>query len=278
MMEVAFRQVAREEIFEQTGIQFMQFNSLFQLLAMRDSQELETAATFLTIPDLLNYWLCGVKVCEFTNATTTQLYDQRKGDWSRKLIEQLELPKDIYPLVVKPGTVLGPVLDTVFDGTSISGLLVIAPACHDTGSAVAAIPVSDGNFGYISSGTWSLVGVEVNAPVITSQSLAYNLTNEGGVAGSVRLLKNVMGLWLIQECRRIWARQGGQYAYRDLIAMAEKASPWTYLIDPDYHKFLHPTNIEDEIITYCTLTQQKPSGSNEPCGIFKPGIEIPLCI
>jgi len=259
MMEEAFRRVPREEIFERTGIQFMQLNTLYQLFSMafRNSAELESAHRLLMMPDLFNFWLTGKKVCEFTEATTTQFYDPRAGDWARDMLERLDIPPHILGEIVPPGTVLGPLLPSVAGEVGLrSDVPVIAPACHDTGSAVAAVPFESTAGCYISSGTWSLMGVEVAEPVITPQSLEYNFTNEGGVCDTFRLLKNIMGLWLVQECRRVWARQGESYSYDELTQMAQRAEPFVALVNPDDPCFLHPTDMPAEIRAFCARTGQ----------------------
>jgi rhamnulokinase len=260
MMEEAFRRVPRAEIFERTGIQFMQLNTLYQLLSMAlgGSAELESAHRLLMMPDLLNFWLTGRKVCELTEATTSQLYDPRAGDWARHMLDRLGIPSHILSEVVPPGAVLGPLLPSVAEEVGLSDVPVIVPACHDTGSAVAAVP-----FGpapergcYISSGTWSLMGVEVSEPVITPQSLEYNFTNEGGVRSTFRLLKNIMGLWLVQECRRVWAREGESYSYDELTQMADRAVPFSAVVNPDDPVFLHPADMPAEIRGFCARTGQ----------------------
>jgi rhamnulokinase len=264
MMDEAFRRVPREEIFATTGIQFMPINTLYQLMSLvvRRSPLLDAAAMFLTIPDLLNFWLTGWPVCEFTNATTTQLYDPRAGHWARPLMERLDIPPHIFPEIVPPGTILGELAAEVAEETGAGRCPVIAPACHDTGSAVAAVPVAarrPSPYAYISSGTWSLVGTEVQTPVITPRSLELNFTNEGGVGATFRLLKNVMGLWLVQECRRAWARQGRDYTYDQLIALAAQAAPLQALVDPDHADFLAPGDMPARLRTRC-----RTSGQPEP--------------
>jgi rhamnulokinase len=258
VMEEAFKRVPRQEIFERTGIQFLRFNTLYQLLAMvlAGSPALALARTFLTIPDLFNYWLTGRALCEFTNATTTQFYDPRAGAWATSLLDKLGIPTHFLPEVVPPGTVLGALLATVGDETGMEGVPVVAPACHDTGSAVAAVPASRADYAYVSSGTWSLVGVEVQEPLITPESLANNFTNEGGVGGTFRFLRNVQALWLLQECRRAWAEQGHGLSYDELARMAEAAPPFVALIDPDDPSFLSPPDMPTAIEAFCMGTGQ----------------------
>jgi rhamnulokinase len=262
MLDEAFRRVPREEIFRQTGIQFMQLNSLYQLLSMvvGRSPALDIAETFLTMPDLFNYWLTGRKVCEFSIATTTQCYDPRRGGWAMSLLERLGIPTRIFPEIVPPGTVLGELSPSVAKEVGLSGLPVIAPACHDTGCAVAAVPAEGTDFVYISSGTWSLMGAELPAPVINEQSLAFDFTNEGGVGGTFRFLKNIAGLWLVQECRRTWARAasltGEELSYDDLTQMAAQATPLQSVVDPDYGEFLKPGDMPARIRTFCEMTDQ----------------------
>lgn len=234
VMERAFGRVERAEIFGQTGIQFMPINTLYQMISLVESGSPQLAAghTFLTAPDLLNYWLTGAKVCEFSNATTTQMYNPRTGDWAWELLDAFAIPRRVFPEVVQPGTRLG-----VYEG-----IPVIAPACHDTGSAVAATPLGSPRSAYISSGTWSLVGLEVAAPVINDAALAANVTNEGGVYGTFRLLKNVMGLWIVQQCRAAWAAAGEELSYAELTRLAEQARSMETPLDPDDGRFLHPGN------------------------------------
>jgi rhamnulokinase len=259
MLKAAFARVPREEIFQHTGIQFMEINSLYQLLSMRLSGDptLEKVEALLMMPDLFNFWLTGIKACEFSDATTTQFYDPRKRDWARPLLEKLGLPTHILQQVVQPGTVLGPLLPEIGEETGLEGAPVIAPACHDTGSAVAAVPAKGEGFAYISSGTWSLMGVEAPEPVISKDSLAFNFTNEGGVCGTFRLLKNIMGLWLVQECRRTWAQEGEELSYGELTDLAAKAPAFGPLIEPDSHDFLRPGDMPARIRAFCARTGQK---------------------
>ena len=261
MMAEAFRRMSREQIFELTGIQFMPINSLYQLLAMvtKKSPILCAANTFLTIPDLFNYWLSGQIACEETNATTTQCYDPHRQDWAYSLLEAMNIPSDIFPEVLLPGTVLGTLLPTLSKETGTGQVPIIAIASHDTGSAVAAIPAQNSHFAWISSGTWSIMGVEVPEPVINPQTLAFNLTNEGGVAGTWCLSKNITGLWLVQECRRCWYQEGEDLSYDEITQMAAQAEPFEAVIDPDYEGFLPPGDMPRRIRSFCEHT-----GQNQP--------------
>jgi len=262
VMAEAFKRVPRRDIFEQTGIQFLPFNTLYQLfsMALDGSPLLARAATFLTIPDLFNYRLTGRAVCEFTNATTTQFYDPRARAWATSLLQRLGIPTHFLPQVVMPGTHVGALLPAVAAETGAGSVPVVAPACHDTGSAVAAVPAEGDDFAYISSGTWSLVGVEVREPVISDASLAANLTNEGGVGGRFRLLRNVAGLWLLQECRSCWAAGGAAPSYDELASLAEQAPPFVSLVDPDDPSFSSPPDMPAAVVDFCRRTgQTEPS-------------------
>jgi len=214
VMEEVFQRVSKEEIYWTTGVQFMPINTLYQLFATkRDTPELLQAAEHLvTIPDLFNYWLTGNVVCEFTNATTTQMVNPVTRSWATTLMENLGLPSELPAPIVEPGSLVGTLKAAVARSSSLSATPVIAPASHDTGSAVAAIAAREGT-AFLSSGTWSLVGTEVDAPIVNSEALRLNFTNEGGVAGTTRFLKNVMGLWMLQCCRQVWAAQGPCYQY-----------------------------------------------------------------
>ena len=258
MYAEAFRRMPRENIFENTGIQFMEVNTLYQLLEMviNKSPILEVAHTFLTIPDLFNYWLTGKINCEFTNATTTQCFDARQRDWSRPLLKAMGIPEYLFRPVIEPGTVIDSLDPRVANEVGAGHIPVVAPACHDTGSAVVAIPAEGKDFAWLSSGTWSILGVEVEQPVVTDQTLQYNFTNEGGVFGKWQLSKNVMGLWILQECRRTWARHGEELSYDEITRMAAEAKPFQSIIDPDFGGFLHPEDMPDQIRKYCNDTGQ----------------------
>jgi rhamnulokinase len=260
ILEKAFAVVPREEIFAATGLQFMQINSLFQWYAMRlaSSPALETARTLLFMPDLFHYFLTGVKKAELTIASTSQFYDPRAEAWASGLLRSFGLDESLLPEIVEPGERLGPVLPHVAEATGLApGTPVYATACHDTASAVAAVPApaeQDGGWCYISSGTWSLMGVELAAPVINEDSLRLNLTNEIGAGRRVRLLKNIMGLWPLQECRRAWALEGSDYTYDDLTRMAAAARPFVSVIQPD--EFLEPGHMPERIASFCRRTGQ----------------------
>jgi rhamnulokinase len=258
MLERAFSRVPREQIFEHTGIQFMPINTLYQLLALAeaDSPQLAQAAQLLTIPDLLNYWLTGRAVNEFSNATTTQCYNPRQHQWANELLNTLNIPTHIFGEVVLPGALLGPLHSSVQAELGLGAVPVIAPATHDTGSAVAAVPLLDDDAIYLSSGTWSLMGVEVAHPIINAQTLAYNFTNEGGVGGTFRLLKNIMGLWLVQECQREWAARGQAYSYAELTQLAEAAPAFSSLVMPNAESFLAPGDMPVRIQAFCRATGQ----------------------
>jgi rhamnulokinase len=244
----AFGRVSREEIYATTGVQFMEINGLYHLVGMREGNDpqLQTAATLLTIPDLFNFFLTGEKVCEFTNATTLQAYDPNQQGWAEGMLRKLGIPVEIFPQIVKPGTRLG-----FYDRVP-----VIAPACHDTGSAVVSVPADTKNFAYISSGTWSLLGLELAKPIITAEALEANLTNEGGFGNTYRFLKNIMGLWIIQQCRLAWAADGMKYDYTALTQMAAQAPAFGALIDPDDPSFLLPGDMPARIAAYCIRTHQ----------------------
>ncbi len=262
VMEEVFRRVSKEEIYRITGIQFMPINTLYQLYAARRHAPsiVAEAKQLVTIPDLFNYWLTGKAVCEFTNATTTQLVDPVRRVWARDLMQRVGLRPELPAPIVEPGTVIGPLLPTVASNSSLAGTPVIAPACHDTGSAVAAITARDGT-AFLSSGTWSLIGTELDAPVLTSQALALNFTNEGGVNGTTRLLKNVMGLWMLQGCRNCWTSQGQSGDYSQLVELAKSEPAFAHLVDPDDDAFLHPADMLAAIDRFCLKTHQ-PTPSN----------------
>jgi rhamnulokinase len=261
IMEAVFKIIPREEIFALTGIQFMRINTLYQLYSMRlaASRALACSRTLLMTPDLLNYWLTGVAKSELTIASTSQFYNPRLGRWAVELFDRLYLPKVILPEVVPPGTRLGPLLREVAEASGLGAVPVYATGCHDTASAVAAVPASGNDWCYISSGTWSLMGVEADVPVIDDRSLALNLTNEMGAGGKTRLLKNIVGLWPLQECRRAWALAGKEYTYEELNRQAANARPFSAVLDPD--AFLEPGDMPAKIREYCGANGQNAPDS-----------------
>lgn len=266
MVEAVFERVPREVVFEQTGIQFMQLNTLYQLYAMvaQQSPALAIAETFLTIPDLFNCWLTGDNACEFSHVTTTQCYDPRRQDWAWPLLQALDIPTHIFPPIVPAGALRGRLLPHVAEETGAHDVQVISPASHDTGSAVVAVPAAKPGFAWISSGTWSIMGAEIAEPIISEDSLRYNFTNEGGVGGSFRFCKNIMGLWLVQESRRWWATHGEELTYNQLTQMAAAARPFTCVIDPDHGDFLKPGDMPARIRDFAARTgQHVPDGKGE---------------
>ncbi|MDE2749469.1 MAG: rhamnulokinase [Chloroflexota bacterium] len=247
-MEWVFERMPRREIFARTGIQFMPLNALYQLAAgIRDgSPLLEQAASMLTIADLFNYWLTGSKTCEFTEATTMQLYNPALADWDREIMAAVGIPSELLTPIVEPGARIG----------QYQGIDVILPACHDTGSAVVAVPSTEANSAYLSSGTWSLLGLELAAPILSDAAYEANVTNEGGYGGSWRLLKNIMGLWLVDQCRATWRAAGVDYSYAQLTAMVREAAPFKAFIEPDDPSFLPPGDMPARVIDYCRRTGQ----------------------
>jgi rhamnulokinase len=264
VMERGLERVSRERVFAATGLQFMPINTLWQLLSMKQSAapQLATAQSLLMIPDLLHYFLTGERCSEFTNATTTQFYDPRQRRWSTELFEAFDLPKHILPEIIEPGTRLGLIRDDVATTCGVSGVPVVVPATHDTGSAVAAVPAEGQDFAYISSGTWSLMGAELAEPNLSDAALRYNFTNEGGLGGTFRFLKNIMGLWLVQETRRTWQTEGRQLSYAELTTAAGQAPAFGSLIDPDDARFLPPGDMATRLRAFCTETGQPPPESD----------------
>ena len=264
MVEAACAQVDRREIYEITGLQFLPFNTVYQLLAMARARSplLDAAETLLLMPDLFTWLLTGQRACERTDASTTQLLDPRNRAWSHPLCEKLDLPTQILPTLIDAGAEVGPLHPLVRDELGIPPTRVLATAGHDTAAAVAAVPARDSantakpNWCYLSSGTWSLMGVEIPAPIINDQTYQHNFTNEGGVLGTTRLLKNIMGLWLVQECRRTWARAGRDFEYFELVPKAEAAQPFASLVDPDDPSFFAPGDMPARIAAFCDRTGQ----------------------
>lgn len=261
MEALATSLVSRESIYEATGIQFMFFNTLFQLLAETRAATgaLRAAERLLFTPDLIHYWLSGVKANERTIASTSQLFNPVAGDWAHALLGPLGLPAALLGNIVEPGTELGMLLPEVAELTGLPAKTrVIAPGSHDTASAVAGVPFASGasTRAFLSSGTWSLIGLELPEPVITAQSLKDGFSNEAGVGGTTRFLKNISGLWLVQECRRAWATDGKTYDYDTLTRLAAEAKPFRSLVDPDHGPFATPGNMPEKIAAFCQRSGQ----------------------
>jgi rhamnulokinase len=256
MMDAVFERVSREKIYTITGIQFLQINTLYQLFAACRSTPrlIDAADSLLTIPDLFNYWLSGQLASEYTIATTTQFVDATTRTWATRLLSEIGLPTRLLTPIVQPGSVLGTVQRAASEKTS--GTPVVVPACHDTASAVVSV-CGGGSSAFISSGTWSLLGTELAAPVLTPKARDLNFTNEGGVAGTIRLLKNIGGLWLLQSCRRAWAAEGKSFQYAELLAAAaDERLAFRSLVDPDHPGLLNPDDMPSAIAMYCRRTAQ----------------------
>lgn len=267
LMDEAFKTVSREDIFAATGLQFLPFNTLFQLLALKRSGSpvLDVAERLLMMPDLFHWLMTGEKTNEFTNATTTQFYSPRERTWATDLLARFDLPTHILGDVIEPGTTIGPLSAGVAAESGLTNVRVVAPGTHDTASAVMAVPaaasaVGKPNWCYISSGTWSLMGAEVSEPVVNDRCVAYNFTNEGGVGKTYRLLKNIAGLWLVQECRRVWNKEGPDYSWDDLNRMSAAAPSHATFVEPDDAAFLAPGDMPAAIREYCRRTGQTVPG------------------
>jgi len=260
MMELAFETVPKREIFERTGLQFMPFNTLFQLLALKhqNSPQLEIAQSLLFMPDLLHFWLTGVKSGEYTIASTSQMLDARTRSWDDELLRKLDLPTNLLPNLVAPGTTLGAIRGEIAVRTGLdASTRVVVPGSHDTASAIAAVPAQGDNWAVLSSGTWSIMGVELDEPLITDRTYELNFTNEGGVGGKIRFLKNIAGLWLVQECRRTWLRAGEEYSYSELTQRAAESKPFHAIVEPNDASFVAPENMPRAIAEYCARSGQE---------------------
>ena len=256
--ESVLERIPPRELYARTGIQLLPINTIFELAALAAERDpaLAAADTLLLVPDLFNAWLCGVRVAELTNATTTQCYDPSRRTWAGDLLAQLGVPVSIFPEIVPPATLLGPVVEDVAAETGLGAAPVIAGATHDTASAVVAVPFRDPASVFLSVGTWSLVGVERREPVLDDGAFEANVTNEGGVAGTFRLLRNVTGLWLLHECRRAWATQGADHSFDELVALAAAEPPLRSLVDPDDPAFAEPGDMPARIAESCARTNQ----------------------
>lgn len=256
--EMFFRLVPQEELYQKTGIQILNFNSLFQLFSAHrnDFAPLKAAEEILFIPDLLSYLLTGVRVCEYTAASTSQLLNPVTKQFDYSLLEAGGVKSALLRPVVMPGTTIGTLTEEVAEETRAGRIPVIAVAGHDTASAVVAIPAENRNFAYLSSGTWSLMGIETEEPIISPASFHHNFTNEGGIEGTTRFLKNITGLWLLEECRKEWKQAGWTYTYPEIVQLAQQAPPFACLVDPDDPCFAHPSSMLRAIASYCEETGQ----------------------
>jgi rhamnulokinase len=263
VMERALKILTPKMVYGTTGIQFLPFNTLYQLYAtqLQTPRILEMARHFVTVPDLFHFWLTEKIVCERTNASTTQFLDVHKREWSVDILRELGIPTHMLPPLADAGTILGNLLPEVANGLDwLSGTSVIAPACHDTGSAFAAVH-SGKNVALISSGTWSLLGTELISPIVTEEARRLNFTNEGGAGGTVRLLKNICGLWLLERCRKNWQNEGKNIEYQELLAQASAEPPLQHLVNPDDSSFVLPLSMPQAIAAFCAQ-----SGQSEPLG------------
>ncbi|HVC91513.1 MAG TPA: rhamnulokinase family protein [Acidobacteriaceae bacterium] len=256
--ELVFERIDKRKLFTATGVQTMQINTLFQLCSMvrTADPQLDLAATLLMIPDLFHYFLCGARAVEHSEATTTQMYASSRS-WARTFLDTLEIPVSILTEVIFPGTQLGPIRLEVLRDTGLKGTFpVVAVASHDTASAVAAIPNMDESSAFISSGTWSLMGVECREPVTSDEAFALNFTNEGGADGSILLLKNITGLWILQECQRHWSSEGHSHSWSDITEMAAAAPAFQCVVDVEANDLHMSENMPSAIAAYCRRTLQ----------------------
>lgn len=259
MIEEACRIVSKREIYEYTGIQFQVFNSLYQLMALKaeGSPMLEKAATMLFIPDLLRYFLTGEKNCEYTIASTSQMLNAKTRRWAGELLQKLDIPTNILTEIVDAGTIGGKLTANLSKELGVGEIPVVAVAEHDTASAVAAVPAVEGRYAYLSSGTWSLLGVESPFPIINDTTFQLNYTNEGGLIKNIRLLANIMGLWIYQECKRTWDKSGATLTFDQLESGAADSEPFYAIINPDDPTFLHPGNMPEKVQEFCVRTGQR---------------------
>ena len=257
MMEEYFKLVPREKVYDLTGIQFMQFNSLFQLFAMKrnGSSLLEAAKDLLFLPDMLNYLFTGVKKAEFTIASTSQMLNPKTMTWANELFDAFGAPVSLMQEIVLPGTIVGKLSDAIAKETGIGKIPVVAVGSHDTASAIAAVPAEGENWAYLSSGTWSLMGIETRKPLVNKETEEMNFTNEGGIEGTFRFLKNITGLWLLEQCRKEWEHEN--LSYDRLMDMAKAEETSQSFVDPDAPDFMNPENMVEAISNYCSRTGQK---------------------
>jgi len=265
IFDKTFNTIQKERLYALTGIQFMQFNSVFQLHALKLAQSplLEIAHSLLFIPDIFNYWFTGVMRNEFTFSTTSQMLNPHKNNWEDEIFITLGLPRSIMQAIAFPGSTIGQLDPNICKETGINSFPVMAVASHDTGSAIAAIPAEGNNWAYISSGTWSLMGIESKAPIINEKSAHYNFTNEGGVEGTYRVLKNISGLYLLEQCKRSWALKGKDYSYEELVEMAKSSEAFAFFLDPDASDFNAPKDMPAAIEAYFEKTGQGKASTQQ---------------
>lgn len=258
LVDEAFKTLPREKIYGITGIQFMELNTLFQLISLKKNRPwmLERADKMLFMPDLFAYMLTGKMCAEYSIASTSQIIDLQTKSWSKELLDAFGIKEDIFAPLVKPGTILGNLTPEICEECGVDPVPVISVCGHDTQSAITSVPCEDGNFAFLSSGTWSLFGTELEKPIVNETSLNINITNEGGFDDTVGFLKNIIGLWLIQESRRQWQRQGEDYSYADLEKLALAAEPFKCFIDPDAPEFVPHGNIPKRVQEFCEKTGQ----------------------
>jgi rhamnulokinase len=261
MPERFFEKVSREKVYEKTGIQIMNFNTLYQIFAGMETDyvPMKQAKYLLFMPDALAYMLTGEKVCEYTISSTSQILDPRNKDFDKELLEAAGVDASVFSKPVFPGTVVGTLTDALAQYSRLGKVNVVSVAGHDTASAVAAVPALDENFAYLSSGTWSLMGIESKEPVITPETYELNYTNEGGVEGTTRFLKNICGMWILEQCRKEWTLSGKDYSYPEIVEMAMSATPFKSFIQPDDPSFANPPSMLEAINAFCERTgQEKP--------------------
>ena len=262
--EKFFEIIPREQVYDKTGIQFMNFNTLFQIFAAvkEGYTPVVEAKRLLFIPDALSYMLTGKEICEYTIASTSQILNPRTKELEASLLEAAGVNADIFPEVQMPGCVIGSLTDALATDTRIGKIDVVAVAGHDTASAVAAVPAENEKFAYLSSGTWSLMGIETKQPIISEESFHHNFTNEGGVEGTTRFLKNICGMWILEQCRKEWEREGKEYSYPQIVEMAHSAEPFVSFINPDDASFANPQSMLKAIEAFCVRTGQTPPQSD----------------
>ena len=256
--EAFFKLIPRKEVYERTGIQIMNFNSLYQLYAatQEGSSAIEAAERILFIPDALTYMLTGKMICEYTIASTSQFLNPINKQFDEKLLNAAGVKSSMLPEITHPGTVVGNITPALAEETGLGPVPVVAVAGHDTGSAIAAIPAENERFAYLSSGTWSLMGIEVIDPIISDASFEMNFTNEGGVDGTTRFLKNITGMWLLEQCRKEWEKEGISYTYPTIVELASASEGFRCLVNPDHPSFANPVSMTQAIAQYCTSTGQ----------------------